>query len=81
MRSCSIEGCDQPIKARGWCQRHYDAWRYVPKPRKPPWVNPLVCVCAVPDADLRRDAGMCHRCFRKPLALMNVRPVALSVVA
>ena len=24
---CSIEGCEQPHEARGWCSRHYDSWR------------------------------------------------------
>ena len=24
---CSIEGCDQPHEARGWCATHYARWR------------------------------------------------------
>lgn len=24
---CTIPGCDDPIKARGWCNRHYHLWR------------------------------------------------------
>lgn len=32
----------------------------------------LICDCSEPDADPRRDAGMCQRCSRKPLALMAV---------
>ncbi len=38
------------------------------------WVNPLVCVCETPDADPRRDFGMCRNagCKRKPLELMAV---------
>lgn len=24
--ACSIEGCDQPIQARGWCSKHYSRW-------------------------------------------------------
>lgn len=24
---CSIEGCDQPVKARGWCNPHYGRWK------------------------------------------------------
>lgn len=23
---CSIEGCDRPVSARGWCQKHYNIW-------------------------------------------------------
>ena len=26
-RICSIEGCDKPIKARGWCENHYYRWK------------------------------------------------------
>lgn len=26
-RICSIEGCTRRIEARGWCRRHWDAWR------------------------------------------------------
>jgi hypothetical protein len=26
-RLCSVEGCDKPRIARGWCTKHYDAWR------------------------------------------------------
>jgi hypothetical protein len=26
MERCSIDGCDRPHQARGWCQRHYDRW-------------------------------------------------------
>lgn len=25
--TCSIEGCEKPVKARGWCGAHYKAWR------------------------------------------------------
>jgi hypothetical protein len=26
-RSCSIDGCDSPHEARGWCGKHYQRWR------------------------------------------------------
>jgi hypothetical protein len=26
-RRCSIEGCDELVLARGWCEAHYDRWR------------------------------------------------------
>lgn len=26
-RACSIEGCDRPHDARGWCKTHYSRWR------------------------------------------------------
>jgi HNH endonuclease len=25
---CSVEGCDRPHKARGWCIMHWKRWRY-----------------------------------------------------
>lgn len=25
-RTCSIDGCDSPVKARGWCNVHYQRW-------------------------------------------------------
>lgn len=27
MKTCMIEGCDQPFRARGWCSTHYTRWR------------------------------------------------------
>lgn len=27
-RLCTIPGCEQPHRARGWCQSHYNAWHY-----------------------------------------------------
>jgi hypothetical protein len=26
-RTCSVDGCDNPIDARGWCHTHYERWR------------------------------------------------------
>lgn len=73
MRVCSIEGCGRVHDARGLCQLHYQRLRRTGVTGER---GPLVCVCPEPDADLHRDAGMCQRCKRKPIALMNVsRPV------
>lgn len=36
-RRCSIDGCDQLHRARGWCGPHYDRWRRYgdPQPDRP----------------------------------------------
>jgi hypothetical protein len=26
--ACTIEGCDSPHEARGWCKKHYDRWAW-----------------------------------------------------
>jgi hypothetical protein len=36
-RTCSVDGCERHVRARGWCARHYDRWRVngdpvVPRP-------------------------------------------------
>jgi hypothetical protein len=27
MKACSIDGCDKPARARGWCKNHWRQWR------------------------------------------------------
>ena len=27
MSVCTVPDCDRPVKARGWCQKHYERWR------------------------------------------------------
>lgn len=33
--TCSIEGCDKPMRARTWCMTHYDRWRAHGDPEHP----------------------------------------------
>lgn len=25
--TCSVDGCEKPVKTRGWCSMHYERWR------------------------------------------------------
>ena len=27
MKTCSIDGCEKPHEARGWCRKHYSRWQ------------------------------------------------------
>ena len=31
-RICSVDGCPKPVKARGWCNSHYQRWRLKGEP-------------------------------------------------
>jgi len=84
--TCIEDGCNQPVKARSMCRMHYNAAWYQHRHNGLDWgtthqsvdrfVNPLVCVCLIPQADLRINFGECAICRRKPLALMAVRSTA-----
>lgn len=41
--SCSIEGCDGAVRARGWCSKHYQRWKKHGDPLKVitsrPWLQ------------------------------------------
>lgn len=65
---CEVEGCTRPARKDDRCTRHYG----VDERHPADWVNPLVCVCAEPDANPARNFGECSACRRKPLALMAV---------
>lgn len=51
-RTCSIDGCDAPADARGWCSKHYARWRahgdplMVLRDRRPQGSPPKVCLVA-----------------------------------
>jgi hypothetical protein len=27
VKRCAIEGCNEPVNARGWCSKHYARWQ------------------------------------------------------
>lgn len=64
--TCSVDGCDRPVNARGFCKRHYYRWsRYgdplgTPPPRDPKPRRPLI-PCTVEDCERDQYAhGLCE---------------------
>jgi len=57
--TCSIEGCDGEVIARGWCQKHYSRWYTQGNPEatpRRPGVRPLKFkVCTVEGCDNPRN--------------------------
>jgi hypothetical protein len=64
---CSIEGCGQPIKARGWCGAHYKAWTRYGDPlanKRPQYAE----TCSVEGCGKPQKAkGYCHGHYKKAL--------------
>jgi hypothetical protein len=58
---CSVDGCDHPSRARGWCMMHYDRWRAQGDPgeatsRK----TPKLGICSVDDCERPdKSRGFC----------------------
>lgn len=57
---CSVDGCDSPVRKRGWCASHYSQWRRAGsvKPFRYKWAPEdglcLVCDRPVPRGSRRR---------------------------
>ena len=68
-RTCSIDGCDGRVLARGWCARHYQHWKNhgVPGPAeriRRPAASFGVCVADGCGGVARRN-GLCSSCSAK----------------
>lgn len=69
--TCSVEGCPEPVIARGWCYRHYDRWRKHGDPLAGPRFrarrgSQIGAVCSVegcPDPVLSR--GWCRKHYQR----------------
>lgn len=35
MKTCKIDGCDRPSRAREWCDKHYKRWQLFGNPEHP----------------------------------------------
>ena len=63
-RTCSIDGCESPVKSRGWCSKHWQRWY---KHGDPEWVPPAPAPplpCSVDECgDLAHfpEWGMCQK--------------------
>lgn len=55
-RTCTIEGCADPARARGWCKKHYERWR---KHGDPAWVRPQRACSAEGCSDPARSREWC----------------------
>jgi hypothetical protein len=88
---CSVEGCDGPAVARGWCMLHYNRWHYLSRRSgetvraytRPGQSKPVCAVEACQDQAIRK--GWCHTHYKRwyrygdPLASPRNQPQRCSV--
>jgi len=87
-RTCSLEGCDRPHLARGWCHTHYER-RRTTGDVGPVEIGPRHYACSVEGCDRpHRARGYCashHQRWRKtgdpgPAEIRELRPGAMCSV-
>lgn len=69
-KECSVEGCDKPVYARGWCRKHY---RQVIE-GKHPEPRPVVNKCSSCQQPLTKRASnntLCKKCYYKEWIAKN----------
>lgn len=67
-RTCSVDGCDGKVLARGWCGKHYQRWRVHGDPFAPPRPpGPAARLsCSVEGCDgLSNARGLCGRHYQQ----------------
>jgi hypothetical protein len=70
-RTCSVEGCERFVNCRGWCKRHYRAWRLYGDPL-------LRAYCSAEDCRRTpKTRGMCGMHYQRWLKAQP--PVLCSV--
>jgi hypothetical protein len=66
--ACSVEGCDKPVRARGWCQNHYKHWRRGKMPNDGEDNRRRRGLCSVDNCDQAHSArGFCRRHYTRVL--------------
>lgn len=67
--TCSINGCENPVKSRGWCRKHYLRWYKTGDPEKirpGRWNDYERPTCAVDDCDrLAHAHGYCPSHYKR----------------
>ncbi|WP_326768684.1 hypothetical protein OG978_32840 [Streptomyces sp. NBC_01591] len=70
--SCSIEGCDNPQKARGWCDIHWKRWRKHGDPVLKPAARVVPAECSNDGCErVVKAAGLCGACYARQRRAAN----------
>lgn len=75
--TCSVSGCQSPVKARGWCDKHYRRMREYGRPELPTFEEKFWAKVDVRGPDecwpwLRAKQGFGHGVVRVPTLSRNV---------
>lgn len=63
-RTCSIDGCDRPVRARGWCGLHYQRWKAHGNPLGSVVASPKP-ICSIDGCeDVSNARGLCDRHYQ-----------------
>jgi hypothetical protein len=73
-RTCSIAGCNRPLRARGWCATHHQRWRVTGTTDDPKrWPK----TCTFPECDNPHNSqGLCYSHKKQRLQGESLRPLA-----
>lgn len=63
-RTCTVDGCDDPVLARGWCRKHYLRWYRLGDTGTPPRFQVRQCSVDGCEADSEKR-GWCGKHYRR----------------